>query len=135
VTGGQWRAGPEAVIAKLSKKGIIGAFPSHQWDVTGWKDNAYSVTSCQFFLTATPGGGWAVGTQPTLSYDWKSEEWTIPLHLTVSKTVIMGAHPFKFELELNYYVDQPDAFGPDWLVSLNVTPIVSNFVDNWIRGK
>jgi len=136
VAGGQWRAGPEAVIAKISKAGIIGMFPSHQWDFAGWKDDRhYSTTSCQFFLTATPGGGWAVGTQPTLTYDWESEEWTIPLHLTVSRTVILGSRPLKLELELNYYIKQPDAFGPQWMVSFNITPIVSNFIDRWIRGK
>lgn len=138
VAGKQLRLGPEAVAAYINKKGVIGVFPSHQWDVAGWdkgNDYNYSVTSCQLFLTATPGGGWAVGTQPTLSYDWESNEWTVPLHLTISKTVFLGKHPFKFELELNYYIVQPDAFGPEWMVSLNVTPIVSNFIDRMIRGK
>lgn len=141
VAGKQLRLGPEAVFAYINKKGLIGAFPSHQWDVAGWdegKDRNYSVTSCQFFLTATPGGGWAVGTQPTLTYDWEAESgnrWTIPLHLTVSKTVILGTRPLKLELELNYYVKQPDLFGPKWMVSFNITPIVSNFLDRMIRGK
>jgi len=136
VAGKQLRLGPEGVIAKITNKYLIGTFPSHQWNVAGWSDDTYySTTSNQFFLTAMLGGGWVVGTQPTMSYDWRGEEWTIPLHLTISKTAILGHRPWKFELELNYYVEQPDAFGPEWLVSFNVTPIVSNFIDKLIRGN
>jgi hypothetical protein len=46
---------------------------------------------------------------------------------------MMGKTPVKFQLELNYYVEQPDAFGPEWLIGLNITPVVSNFVEAWIR--
>jgi len=138
VGGKQWRLGPEFIVAKISKWGVVGAFPTHQWDVTGWgkgEDNNFSVTSTQFFLTHTPGGGWAIGTQPTIAYDWESEEWTVPLHLTVSRTIIANGRPWKFEFEANYYVDQPDAFGPEWMVGFNITPVVNNFISNMIRGK
>ncbi len=135
VAGKHFRLGPEAIIAKISKAGVIGAFPSHQWDVTGWgSDPAYSTTSCQFFLTATPGGAWAIGTQPTLAYDWQATKWTIPLHLTVSKTVILGKMPVKFEVETNYYVERPDAFAPEWLMSFNITPVIPNYIERLIRG-
>jgi len=53
----------------------------------------------------------------------------------VSKTVKWGNTPVKLELELNYYVEQPDAFGPEWMVGLNITPVVPNFINNWIRGN
>jgi len=132
--GGQWRMGPEALVAKITKTSLIGVFPSHQWNLGGWNDNDYSVTSCQFFLTAIPGGGWTVGTQPTMTYDWEGGGWTIPLHVTVTKTAILGSHPYKFEVELNYYVMQPDDFGPQAMISFNITPIVVNFLDRWVKS-
>jgi len=139
VAGKQWRAGPEAILAYINKWGLFGlfgAFPSHQWDVTGWADDAdYSTSSLQLFVVHTAGGGWTIGTQPILTYDWEAEEWTIPVEFYISKTTILGKMPFKFELQVDYYVDQPDVFGPDWLVSFNVTPIVPNFIANWISGK
>jgi hypothetical protein len=70
-----------------------------------------------------------------MSYDWKGEQWTVPLNLTVSKTTRIGKTPVNFEVEVNYYVDQPDAFGPEWMIALNITPIVPNVINNWIRGK
>jgi len=86
-------------------------------------------------LKYLPGGGWSVGSLPIMDYDWEGEEWTIPLNLTVSKTLKWGNTPLKVELDLNYYVEQPDAFGPKWMIGFNVTPVVPNFINNWIRGN
>jgi len=33
--------------------------------------------------------------------------------LTAGKTVMFGTIPVKLQLEINYYVQQPDAFGPE----------------------
>jgi hypothetical protein len=68
-----------------------------------------------------------------MNYDWRSDDWTIPLNLTVSKTTQIGSQPVKLELEANYYIEQPDAFGPRWMISFNITPVVPNFVESWIR--
>jgi hypothetical protein len=138
VAGKQWRLGPEFIIAKSGEKSLIALFPSHQWDVAGWgegKDNSFSTTQIQPIVKYLPGGGWAVGSSPIMAYDWKGEEWTIPLNLTVSKTVKWGNMPVKIELDANYYVEQPDAFGPEWMIGLNITPVVPNFINNWIRGN
>jgi len=135
VAGKQWRSGPEAVLGYIQKWGLLAVFPSHQWDVAGWSDTYYSTTQIQTFAMFTPGGGWAVGTQPIMDYDWRNEDWTVPVNLYISKTVLFGKTPFKFDLDINYYVEQPDAFGPEWMVGFNITPIVPNFIANWIRGK
>ena len=137
VSGKQLRLGPEILLAKMEKWGLYGIFPSHQWDVGGWgdgKNNSYSTSQLQAFFKYLPGGGWAVGTTPIMNYNWKTKEWTIPLQLDISKTVKWGNTPVKLELEVNYYVERPDAFGPRWMIGLNITPVVPNFINNWIRG-
>ncbi|WP_217434926.1 hypothetical protein [Marinifaba aquimaris] len=80
--------GPELLYGKLSKTYIWGLFPNHQWDVAG--DIKVNRTSSQFFSIWLPGGGWAYGTSPTLSYDWETDQATVPLNLTVSKTVMLA---------------------------------------------
>ncbi|MGD2019735.1 MAG: hypothetical protein PVJ30_04975 [Thiohalocapsa sp.] len=138
VAGKQLRLGPEILLAKGEKWGLFGIFPNHQWNLTGWgegKDNWFSTTTIQPFLKLTPGGGWAIASEPIMSYDWKAEQWTVPVNLTVNKTTRIGKTPVNFEVEINYYVDQPDAFGPEWMIALNITPIVPNVINNWIRGK
>lgn len=135
VAGKQLRLGPEVLLARFEDWGVYGIFPSHQWDVTGWSDAGYSNTQIQGFLRFLPGGGWNIGSSPIMNYDWESEQWTIPLSLSASKTVKIGNTPTKIELEVNYYVEQPDAFGPKWMVSLNFTPVVNNFINDWVRGR
>jgi len=135
VAGKQLRLGPEALFAKFEQWGLYGLFPSHQWNVSGWDDRYYSTSQLQLFLTFLPGGGWNVGSTPILNYDWKTEDWTVPLQLVAGKTVKWGKMPVKLQLEVNYYVEQPDLFGPEWMIGLNITPVVPNVIEGWIRGR
>ena len=105
---------------------MIGLFPNHQWDVAGWGDSPVNLSSMQVFATLLPSGGWNVGTSPIMTYNWETEDWTIPLNLTVGKTVILGGKPWKLSAEINYYVERPDAFAAEWMLGVNITPVVEN---------
>jgi len=133
--GKQLRLGPEVLLAKFEKWGLYGVFPGHQWDVTGWGDSYFSASQIQAFLIFLPGGGWSVGTTPIMNYDWKTHDWTIPLNLTVGRTVMLGKTPLKLQLEINYYVEKPDAFGPEWMIGFSVTPVVKNVFNSWVHGE
>jgi hypothetical protein len=133
--GKQLRLGPEVLLAKFEKWGLYGILPSHQWDVTGWGNGYFSASQMQVLLTFLPGGGWSVGTTPIMNYDWKTHDWTIPLNLTVGRTVRLGKMPVKLQLEVNYYVEKPDAFGPEWMIGFNVTPVVKNVFNSWVHGE
>ncbi|MEP4076331.1 hypothetical protein [Haloferula sp.] len=122
----QWTLGPEVLVGKITDKYVLGVFPNHQWDVAGWGDNSVNLTTIQLFGTWLPGGGWSVGTAPILSYDWGSNQWNIPLNLNFGKTVILGGKPWKLSAEVNYYVERPDTFGAEWMVGINITPVVEN---------
>jgi hypothetical protein len=126
VAGRQLRLGPEFILAKFEKWGLYGIFPSHQWNVTGWSNESFNTTQFQPVLQFLLGDGWNAGSAPIGNYNWESSEWTIPINLNVSKTVLLGKTPWKFELEANYYVEQPDAFGPQWMIGFNISPVVKN---------
>jgi len=128
-----WSIGPELLIGKISKSYVIGVFPNHQWSVAGWGDNHVNLTTMQVFATWLPGGGWNVGSTPIISYDWQNEQWTVPLNVTVGRTMILGGKPWKFSLEINYYVERPDAFGPEWMVGINIAPVVENVLARWFQ--
>jgi hypothetical protein len=125
--------GPEYLIGKLTREYIAGALMNHQWDIAGSGDQDISVSSVQFFGVLLPGGGWNYGTSPIITYDWENEESTIPLNFNFGKTVLWNGRPWKLSMEINYYIEQPDAFGPDWMIGINITPVVENVLVSWFK--
>jgi hypothetical protein len=122
----RWTLGPELLIGKITPKWLLGMFPNHQWDIAGSGDADINMTSIQAFYTYLLGGGWSVGTGPTMTYNWESEQWTVPLQINAGKTVVWGGRPWKLSAEVNYYVEKADAFGPEWMFSFNIAPVVKN---------
>jgi hypothetical protein len=131
--GKQFRMGPEMLVGQMSSKGIIVLFPSHQWDVAGWSDKDYSVSSAQLGGVYFLGGGATIGSLPKLSYDWVSQDWTIPINLTFSQTIVTDGQPIKHSLAFDYYVEQRDAFGPDFMFRYTLTPVVENPLANLVQ--
>jgi len=127
----RWTLGPELLIGKAAPKHILGLFPNHQWDIGGSGDADINLTSIQVFYTYLPGAGWNVGSGPTITYDWESEQWTVPLQINAGKTVVLNGRPWKLSVEVNYYVEKSDAFGPEWMLSFNVAPVVKNSLAGW----
>ncbi|MCP4256202.1 MAG: hypothetical protein GY774_01590 [Planctomycetes bacterium] len=125
--------GPEFLIGKLTKKYVLGAFPNHQWDIGGSGDADINLTTVQFFGTYLPEGGWNVGTAPIMTYDHNTDQWTVPINFQFGKTIIAGGRPWKLSMEINYYVEQADSFGPEWMIGLNVAPVVKNAMANWFK--
>nr|WP_319394506.1 hypothetical protein [uncultured Desulfobacter sp.] len=129
---GQLRLGPEFAAVYMNKKGFLGAFPQHQWDVGGWKDKTYAVTNIEIFAGLYLKQGWTLVSNPVLSYDWQEAQWTVPLNLTVKKVLRMGSLPVQLSAGLDYYVESDDDFCQDWAVTFSITPIVPNFIYSWL---
>lgn len=119
------------LIGQASSKNVWGFLPAHQWDAGGPGDADISLTTITAFYVHLPGGGWNYGTGPIMSYDWNAEQWTIPLQFNVGKTVMLNGRPWKFNAEVNYYVEKPDVFGPEWMIAFNITPVVKNGLSKW----
>ncbi|RYH06924.1 hypothetical protein [Tropicimonas sp. IMCC6043] len=132
VSGGQWRLGPEFVVAKIGQKGFWAAFPSHQWDIGG--DNYdYSTSGLELFGGIYLPNAWTISTDSKWSYDWVNDQATIPINLTVRKVVKFGKLPLSFQAGIDYYVESNDDFGQDWAINFSVAPVVPNFIYNAIR--
>jgi len=126
--GGQWALGPEILLGKASSKYVLAVLPTHQWDVAGWTDKTVNVTTTSVFVNWVPGGGWLFASNPVISHDWHADQWTIPINLTVGKTVIYNGRPWKLAVELNYYIENSDDFAAEWMLSFNITPVVNNIL-------
>ena len=53
--------------------------------------------------------------------------------IPVGKTIKINGRPWKFAVELNYYVTHYDTFGPQWMIGVNIAPVVKNVIANWIN--
>lgn len=125
--------GPELLVAKLGKNYVLGAYPNHMWDVAGSGTKEINLTSAQFFGIWLPGGGWNVGTTPVFSYDHITDQATVPVNLTVGKTVMFDGRPWKFSVEFNYYVERSETISPQWMLGFNFGPVVENAVAAWFK--
>jgi hypothetical protein len=127
--GNQWRFGPELFGGVLRSWGVIGALVNNQFNVAGSSDQPYSTTTAQYFYGITLGGGWQILSAPVITYDWKAdsgEGLSIPLGTGIARTVKIGSTPWRFQLEVWYYVEQPDSFGSDWFMSFDFRPVIKN---------
>jgi len=129
----KWALGPGFQLGKVTKKYVIGGFANHQWDIAGSGDTEINLTTVQFFGVYLPSGGWAIASSPIMSFNHETDDWTIPVNFAVSKTTKLNGRPWKFAVEMNYYVDQPDLYGPEWMIGFIVTPVVTNKMAEWFR--
>ena len=124
---GQWLLGPEFLLGKGGHWGFVGMLLNHQWDVAGDDDFDTSITGGQYFYTYNLKNAWQIQAQPTFSYNHNAEsgdEWTFPLGFGVSKTAVIGKTPVKFSLQYWHYIEQADAFGPDFQVRFQIAPVI-----------
>ncbi len=79
------------------------------------------------FLCIWIGKGWQWAAGPTIVADGEANSantWSVPLGIGISKTTKFGNIPWKFTLETRYYVEQPDSFGPEFLLKFKSTPVI-----------
>lgn len=123
----QYLLGPEFLVGYATEKYVIGTLFTHQWDVAGEDSFDTSITGGQYFYTVNLQDGWQVQATPTWSYNHnaeKGQELTLPVGIGVAKTLVLGGTPWKFSMQYWHYVEQPDAFGPDFQIRFQFAPVV-----------
>jgi hypothetical protein len=115
LTTDKWGAGPTGVALKQAGPWTYGALANHIWSFAGDNDRPdVNATFLQPFLSYTTTAGMTMTLQTESTYDWESENWTIPVAGVVSKVMAIGNQRVSVGGGLRYYVDSP-ASGPDGL--------------------
>ena len=125
----QWRLGPEVAVGLIKKWGVVGFLAAHSWDLGGSNDEDFSTTTIEYFYAYGLGGGWQLAAGPTIEADWEADSsntWTVPIGIGIEKITKIGNTPWNFALEAHYYVEQPDSFGPEFLLVFQITPVIAN---------
>ncbi len=117
----KWGAGPTAVILKQAKGFTFGLLANHVWSFAGAGDrNNFSNTFMQPFFAYTTKASTTFSINSETSYDWKSDQWTVPINAAVSQLVKIKGQFVNFQLGGRIYPKKP-AMGPDWGLRFSVT--------------
>lgn len=112
--GKKWGAGPTAVVLKQSGPWTFGGLANHIWSFAG-SDNRQDVsaTFMQPFITYTTKSATTFGINTETTYDWKSENWSVPINVTVSQLTSLGKQPIQIGVGGKYYAESPIG-GANW---------------------
>jgi hypothetical protein len=77
-------------------------------------------TFLQPFFTYTTKTSTSFSLNTESTYNWQSDQWTVPLNAMVSQLVRIGKMPIQFQVGGRYYAEAPD-FGPDRGLRFTVT--------------
>ncbi len=121
LTSDKFSVGPTAVVLKQISGWTLGFLGNHLWSVSGDDDRSdVSATFLQPFVTYTTKTHTTWGMNTESSYDWEAEEWTVPIHLTVSQMMKFGKQPINLQVGYRNYLDAPTG-GPNWGIRFQVT--------------
>ena len=71
-----------------------------------------SNTFMQPFAAYTWPSAWTAAVQSESNYNWKSERWSIPVNVALSKLVFLGKLPVSVQAGVGYWLESPDT-GPE----------------------
>ncbi len=111
----KWGVGPTGVALKQNGPWTYGGLANHIWSVAGDDDRQdINSTFLQPFLSYTTPGAVTFTVNSESTYDWKSEQWGVPLNFTATKVTKLGSQLASVGGGVRYWADSTDG-GPEGL--------------------
>jgi len=118
----KWALGPTAVALKQEGGVTFGGLVNHIWSVAGDDDrNDISSSFLQPFLSFTTPGATTFTVNLESSYDWKSENWSVPVNVLVSQVLKLGGQMLSIGGGARYWIDSTPGGPEGWGVRLQLT--------------
>ena len=122
LTADKWGAGPTAVMLKQDRGWTYGALANHIWSFAGNSKRAdISATFLQPFLSFTTPTAWTFTLNTESTYDWKNEQWSVPINGAVSKVTKFGGQLVSLGGGVRYWAEGPNSGPEGWGGRLVVT--------------
>ncbi|KPK07269.1 MAG: hypothetical protein AMJ64_07095 [Betaproteobacteria bacterium SG8_39] len=104
----KWAAGPAAVALALRGRWTLGMLANHVWSFAGDDGRAdISNTFLQPFVAYTWPSAWTLSAQTESTYNWKTEQWSVPVNVALSKLVRIGKLPVSLQGGVGYWAESP----------------------------
>lgn len=115
LTSGKWAAGPTAVALQQTGPWTVGVLANHIWSFAGDEDRQdLSSTFIQPFVAYAASGGWTYTLNTESSYDWKAEQWSVPVSFQIAKLTKLGDQPVQLTGGVRYWAESPDSGPHEW---------------------
>ena len=113
--GKKWGAGPAAIALKMRGAWTYGVLANHVWSYAG-SDNRPDInnTFMQPFVAYTWPSAWTLSVQSETSYNWETENWTVPVNVAVAKLKMFGKLPVSLQAGMGYWFESPAGAADDW---------------------
>lgn len=125
---GQWALGPSLLFLFQQSGWTVGNLFTQQWgfEKRDYADPAAPLTDLsliQPFLSYAH-AGWTYGVNAESSYNWNTDEWSVPVNFTVSKVSKIGNQPVQYQLGARYWAVSDTAGADGWGLRAGVTFII-----------
>jgi hypothetical protein len=121
--GEKWALGPTAVALTQSGPWTVGGLANHIWSFAGDDSRAdISNTFLQPFISYTTPTAWTYTLNTEASYNWETEEWSVPINAQVSKLTHINKQPISIGVGARYWANStptgPEGWGARFFVTL-----------------
>ena len=115
----EWGAGPTAIVLTQIGPWTIGGLTNHVWSFDD--ANSVNATFVQPFITYSTPDAWTFALNTEASYNWNTDDWTVPINASVSKLVTLGEQPVSFQVGVGYYANSATGGAEDWRARFSMT--------------
>ena len=112
----KWGIGPSAIVLKQNGPWTYGGLVNHIWS-TGGSDgvlNDISTTFMQPFVSYVTPQAVTVSLASETTYDWKQEQWFVPINATVSKVGKIGNQLVSYGGGVSYIAESSESAPKGW---------------------
>ncbi len=122
LSAGKWGAGPTALVLKQTGPLTVGALANHIWSFEGSdRTKDISSTFMQPFVAYTTATAWTFSINTETTYNWTSDEWSVPVNLGVSKVAAIGNQPISLFGGARWWAVSPDTGPHDFGFRFGIT--------------
>ena len=115
LTADKWGAGPTGVALKQTGPWTVGGLVNHIWSFAGDDDREdVSQSFVQPFFTYTTPEAVSYTLTADSTYNWKSNDWTIPIGAFAAKVFSVGRQTMQVQAGPRYYAASPDSGPEGW---------------------
>jgi len=116
---GDWGAGVTGVALRQQGPWTYGGLTNHIWDIGG--DTDINQTLVQPFLSYTTPTAWSFTINTESTYDWESEQWSVPVNVIASKVTQIGGQLVSIGGGVRYWAESSDGGPEGWGARLQLT--------------